>query len=120
MKFPRDNIARDVSGRIALVTALIHLLFAGAAPAAPRSASVVKNIWAHIVPEDFDTLKTDQRCHGQDRYRVYLIDNFEQRVDLVPEVLTSLGEIAARHCDPWVPICCLVAKCRCQFRQTAQ
>ena len=81
---------------IVLTSALIHLIFAGAAPAAPRSASVEKNIWAHIVSDDFDTLQTDQRCHGQERYRVYLIDNFEQRVDLVPEVMTSHGEMLMR------------------------
>ena len=92
----RDNKPLDVSLRIVLVTALFHLFLGGAALAAARTVSVEKNVWTHIVSDDFDTFQVDQRCHGQDRYRVYLIDNFEQRVDLVPEVLTSHGEMLAR------------------------
>ena len=96
MMFSRDNKTLDVSLRIVLVTALLHLLLGGSALAATRTASVEKNVWTHIVSYDFDTFQVDQRCHGQDRYHVYLIDNFEQRVDLVPEVLTSHGEMLVR------------------------
>ena len=91
MMLCRDNKTRDISLRIVLVTALLHLLLGGAALAAARTAPVEKNVWTHIVSEDFDTFQVDQRCHGQDRYRFYLIDNFVQRVDLAHEVLTSHG-----------------------------
>ncbi len=50
----------------------------------------------YIASETFRTLQADRRCHDRSRYRVYLIDNFEQRVHLVPEVLTSHGEMLVR------------------------
>ena len=96
MRFRSNIVITNVLLSIVLMSVLIHLIFAGAAAAAPRSASVEKNIWARIVSVDFGTLQTDQRCHEQDRYGVYLIDNFEQHVDLVPEVMTSHGEMLAR------------------------
>ena len=96
MRYLRDKPSISVSAPIILMSVLVCLHLSGTALAAPRTASVEKKIWAHIVSEDFDTFQADQRCHGEDRYRVYLIDNFEQRVDLVPEVLTSHGEMLMR------------------------
>jgi hypothetical protein len=55
-----------------------------------------KEISRYITSKGFNTSWSDQRCHDRSTYRVYLIDNFEQRVDLVPEVLTSHGEMLVR------------------------
>ena len=83
--FSFNNIASIASLQIVLTTAVIHLLFCGSAPAAPRFDAVEKNIRRHVVSDMFQTFQADRRCDGQDRYGVYLIDNFEQRVGPPPE-----------------------------------
>ena len=55
-----------------------------------------KTITQYIASEAFTNFSADRRCHDQSTYRVYLIDNFEQRIELVPEVLTSHGEMLVR------------------------
>jgi hypothetical protein len=75
---------------------MVVLLLADLAWAGPSSASLEKRIRKYIATDAFSRFHADQRCHGRDRYRVYLIDNFEQGIDLVPEVRTSHGHLLAK------------------------
>jgi hypothetical protein len=55
-----------------------------------------KTAWKFIASASFQTFQTDRRCHDCNVYRIYLIDNFEQPIRLVPEVATSHGEMLVR------------------------
>lgn len=79
-----------------LAALVIGLCFCRMALAGPQVDTVDKKVWNHIVSEQFSTFQADRRCIGQSTYRIYLIDNFEQGVDLVPEVLTSHGEMLVK------------------------
>jgi|GEM_PF-1404383 len=77
-----------------LIALLIVFLFLGRFPtAAAKAFHLEKKIRQIIASEDFNTFHEDRRCPDDWKYRVYMIDNFEQGVDLVPEVLTSHGEM---------------------------
>jgi len=64
--------------------------------AAAKNFHLETKIRQIITSEDFNTFQENRRCPDNRKYRVYLIDNFDQNVDLVPEVLTSHGELLAR------------------------
>lgn len=57
---------------------------------------IEKEVMAYTASDAFRALRTDRRCHDQNAYHVYLIDNFEQGIRLVPEVMTSHGEMLLR------------------------
>jgi hypothetical protein len=57
------------------------------------AAQIEKEILRRITSDTFSEISEDQRCQYQDKYVVYLIDNFEQPVELVPEVTTTHGEL---------------------------
>ncbi len=80
-------------GAFALLLAICLATSAGADMPALRHEEEVRK---YIASEAFATLQTDRRCHDRPIYRVYLIDNFEQRIHLVPEVWTSHGEMLVR------------------------
>jgi hypothetical protein len=80
-----------------LITLLIVFLFLGQfSTAAAKAIHLEKKIQQIVASESFDTRQTDRRCPDDRKYRVYVIDNFEQGVDLVPEVLTSHGEMLVK------------------------
>ena len=89
-RFFSHTLAPWRTGIFSLLLAICVATAAGADMPALRNE---KKVWNYIASEPFRTLQTDRRCHERNRYRVYLIDNFEQRIHLVPEVLTSHGEI---------------------------
>jgi hypothetical protein len=77
-----------------LIALLIIFLFLGRfSTAAAKVFHFEKKIRQIIASEDFNSFQEDRRCPADRKYRVYMIDNFEQDVDLVPEVLTSHGEM---------------------------
>ncbi|MDJ0784877.1 MAG: hypothetical protein QNJ22_23125 [Desulfosarcinaceae bacterium] len=81
----------------ALLAALIVFLFLGSiSSAAARVFHLEKRIQQIVAAKSFDTFLEDRRCPDDRKYRVYIIDNFKQGVDLVPEVLTSHGEILVK------------------------
>jgi hypothetical protein len=80
-----------------LIALLIVFLFAGRfSTASAQAFHLEKKIRQIITSEDFKTFREERRCPDDRKYRVYLIDNFEQGVDLVPEVLTSHGEMLVK------------------------
>ncbi len=81
---------------IGLTGGFIWLLAFGLAAADTRGTRNEEKIRKLIASDRFRTFQTDQRCHHRHTYRVYLIDNFEQALRLVPEVLTSHGEMLMR------------------------
>lgn len=76
-----------------MVALLVLLFFGGRASAGSPPPQIEKKIKKYVASAEFRHFQADRRCHDQDTYRVYLIDNFEQGVDLVPEIKTSHGEM---------------------------
>jgi len=60
------------------------------------AAQIEKEILRQIGSEAFTENTKDQRCQYQDKYLVYLIDNFEQSVKLIPEITTTHGELVKK------------------------
>jgi hypothetical protein len=60
------------------------------------AAQIEKEILKQITSKSFSGNPKDQRCHYQDKYLVYLIDNFEQPVELIPEITTTHGEVVQK------------------------
>ncbi len=81
------------AGVIFLLLTVCLITSTGADASETRHEAKVRK---YIASEPFATFQADRRCHDRSRYRVYLIDNFEQRIHLVPEVLTSHGEMLVR------------------------
>lgn len=78
------------------IALLLNLLFRGPLLADWNGMQIEKKMLKYIASDAFGTFQADQRCRGQGRYRVYLIDDFEQDVDIVPEIRTSHGEMLSR------------------------
>jgi hypothetical protein len=77
-----------------LIALLIAFLFLGKfSIAAAKVSHLEKKIRQIVTSEDFNAFLEDRRCPDDHKYRVYMIDNFDQGVDLVPEVLTTHGEM---------------------------
>lgn len=83
---------RITPGGIALICLLIGFVFRANAGGMQLEKQIIK----YIASDAFSTFQADQQCHEQTDYRVYLIDNFEQSFDIVPEVRTSHGEMLVR------------------------
>lgn len=67
------------------------------APSSGNARSGIEKMVMQLIASDaFVELKGDRRCHDPATYQVFLVDNFEQQVQLVPEVLTSHGELLRR------------------------
>jgi hypothetical protein len=64
--------------------------------ARPSGSHIERGVREYIGSEDFRTFQDDRRCRNAARYRVYLIDSFEQAINLVPEVRTSHGELLVK------------------------
>jgi hypothetical protein len=80
-----------------LIALLMVFLFPGAfSTVAANDSHLEKKIRQIIALQDFDPFQEDRRCPDDRKYRVYMIDNFEQGVELVPEVLTSHGEMLVK------------------------
>ena len=92
----RPHATAHVIIRNGIIALSLLLRFCDLASAEPSRRLNEKEVIRYIASEAFNTSWTDRRCHNRSTYRVYLIDNFEQRVDLVPEVLTSHGEMLLR------------------------
>jgi hypothetical protein len=74
----------------------VFLFFKGLACAETGAVQIEKEIQNYIASDAFQKVQVDARCHAKPKYRVYLIDNFEQSFHLVPEVLTSHGEMLVK------------------------
>ncbi|MGD9252008.1 MAG: hypothetical protein PVG19_12315 [Desulfobacterales bacterium] len=80
-----------------LITLLIVFLFLGRFSTTAAEVLHLENkIRQIITSEDIYSLQEDCACPEDRKYRVYMIDNFEQGVELVPEVLTSHGEMLVK------------------------
>jgi hypothetical protein len=75
---------------------LIQVLLAAGGMADTREGQVEKAMLQWIASDDFSALHSDGRCRDPEKYRVSVIDNFDQKVSLVPEVQTSHGEIIVK------------------------
>ena len=75
---------------------LLLTVFAGPLRAEWQGGAGEKTTWKFIATESFRTFQADRRCHDRSAYRIYLIDNFEQPIRLVPEVATSHSEMLVR------------------------
>ncbi len=75
---------------------LLLTVFAGPLRAEWKGGVGEKTTWKFITSESFQTFQADRRCHDRSTYRIYLIDNFEQSIRLVPEIATSHGEMLVR------------------------
>lgn len=62
----------------------------------PARSGIEKKVLQLISSDSFIERRWDRRCQYPDSYLVYLVDNFEQKVELVPEVTTSHGELLKR------------------------
>lgn len=73
-------------------------LFGAASPclALTGERKMEKKILRIIAAEPFQSMYMDRRCNDDEKYRIYLIDNFEQSIEIVPEVITSHGEMLTR------------------------
>ena len=76
-----------------LALAISPGFFPGAFPVCARQVQIEKKMAQYIASEDFADLHEDRRCHFEAKYRICLIDNFEQKFPLVPVVETSHGEM---------------------------
>lgn len=74
---------------------LVHLS-CGEAGASIRGVQIEKKILEFILSDEFFTLQRDRRCHDEKKYSVYLIDNFGQEIDIIPEINTSHGEMVQK------------------------
>lgn len=79
-----------------MLSLLIFLLIASVSFADVGSYQIEKKIREYTASDEFRSFSADQRCHDKSKYRVYLIDNFDQGFHLVPEVLTAHGEMLVR------------------------
>ena len=79
-----------------VIAILVCVIYYGVSQAGMREIHIEKKILNHIATDAFSTFYTDQRCTDKNSYRVYLIDNFEQNVHLIPEVRTSHGEMLVK------------------------
>jgi len=88
----------NISGqkRMLFLFMLLVLLVGGITTARPDHIHVEKKIREYITSPEFEANTADRRCHRDGAYRVYLIDNFEQALNLVPEVRTSHGEMLVK------------------------
>ncbi len=75
---------------------LISLLLTGVSVAEVDNHQIEKTARQYTASDEFRSFRGDGRCHDDRSYRVYLIDNFNQGFYLVPEVLTSHGEMLVR------------------------
>jgi len=96
----RDMKTR-VHNRIRIAFALgmfvwLSLLIPAMSWAKSVGSHIEKKIQDYIRSENFLTFQDDRRCRDAARYRVYLIDSFEQAILLVPEVRTSHGELLVK------------------------
>ena len=82
--------------RSSIALLIVFLLLGRFPAAAAKVLHLEKKIRQIIASEDVNTFQEDRRCPDDRKYRVYIIDNFEQGVDLVPEVLTSHGEMLVK------------------------
>lgn len=109
-KQPADNLwpnltqpligARSKQKIKILLTILLVLMSPGFltpwAGAEHRKSNIEKNILKFIVSDDFKGLAGDKRCGDQKEYHVYLIDSFGQRIEIIPEIHTTHGEMVEK------------------------
>lgn len=94
---PGSKFHGDVRLKCGLIAVFSgFLLLGGVSTAAAKTFHFDRQIRQWMASTADQPLPEDRRCPDDRKYRVYLIDNFEQDVDLVPEVLTSHGEMLAK------------------------
>lgn len=77
------------------ITLAILFLIPSLLPIA-AAAPIERKILNHIASPGFAPDQPDRTCRYQGKFVVYLIDNFEQPVQLIPEVRTTHGELLRR------------------------
>jgi len=80
----------DTKAIILNLSCIIHLVLFSTQTSA---AQIEKEILKQIRSENFSEESNNRRCQYKDKYIVYLIDNFEQPVELIPELKTTHGEL---------------------------
>ncbi len=78
------------------IALLINMVSAAISLADSDHIQIEKKIIKYIGSKEFGTFRADQRCHAGNKYLIYLIDNFDQDFNIVPEVRTSHGEMVER------------------------
>lgn len=58
-----------------------------------RPVNIERQALRYVASADFLSSKVDRNCSGRPDYRVYLIDNFDQKIPLIPEIKTSHGKL---------------------------
>jgi len=61
-----------------------------------REPPVEKEMLSYIRGHRFSKDAGNRQCRNRDRYKIYLIDNFELTFTLLPELVTSHGELLVR------------------------
>ncbi|UCD31379.1 MAG: hypothetical protein JSV38_11325, partial [Desulfobacterales bacterium] len=80
--------------RLSIIVAISMLVLSAFFLSTTVSAEQIeKEIIKKITSDLFVEAREDQRCQYKDKYVVYLIDNFEQSVELIPEVTTTHGDL---------------------------
>ena len=82
-----------MNSRSILFAISLFVLYAFVPSTPVCAAQIEKKIVKQIMSKMFSGVHRDQRCQYKDKYVVYLIDNFEQTVELIPEVTTTHGDL---------------------------
>ena len=81
---------------IFLMLFLVFYLYFGDAVAAVRGIQIEKQILEYILSDGFATLQKDERCHDEKKHTVYLIDTYDQDIEIVPEIKISHGKMVEK------------------------
>jgi hypothetical protein len=65
-------------------------------PAESGHHQIEREMLGYIETDEFRALQMDRHCQGRNKYRIYLIDNFDLKFDIVPGVRTSHGEMVLK------------------------
>ena len=85
------------AGRVFLAClAVLILFFPGPARSSEKTVNVEKEVLAYIRSAEFSLYAADRKCRHRTRYKVFLIDNFEVTISIVPELTTTHGELLVR------------------------
>ena len=85
------------AGRLVLAwLAALLFFFPNPGRASEKTVNIEKEVLAYIQRPEFSRYAKDGRCRNRSRYKVFLIDNFELTIPIVPELVTTHGELLVR------------------------
>ena len=79
--------------RLFLLAAIFTLTQLVTFPLFARHSSIENRVLRLISNQTSPHITIEERCDHEDKYIVYLIDNFTQTINLLPEIETSHGEL---------------------------